>query len=245
MKDLQREILSEVASGAISAEEGAARLEALEADASTPAVPTALGSAVKAVKIVSRFGNTEVIGDPSVTYAVAEGPHGARQDGDTLLINQSPLDDDTIFAFSRSRGRSIPGFDIGRKLTVRVNPSLPLSVSVQAGNLSIDGLHGAVTADVKAGGCQITEFRGPLQLSVTAGNVSASGRLDGGTSAIRCKMGEVRVALAKTSSVRINARTTLGEIAIEGDTVKDRTVGSGAGILDIDCLMGDVRVEVG
>src|SRR6266446_472579 len=106
MKDLQREILNQVASGAISAEEGASRLQALESEAATATAPTAPDRGVKSVKIVARFGNTEVVGDPSVTYAVAEGPHGARQDGDTLLINQSPLDDDTTFAFSRSRGRS-------------------------------------------------------------------------------------------------------------------------------------------
>src|SRR5438445_11658520 len=126
-----------------------------------------------------------------------------------------------------------------------MNPSLPLSAKVQAGNLSIRGLQGAVKGDVQAGNCSISEFRGPLQLNVTAGNVSASGRLDGGSSAIRCKMGEVRVALAKTSSVRINAPTTPREIAIEGDTVKDRTVGSGAGIPDIDCPRGNRRFDVG
>src|SRR2546430_8042346 len=106
------------------------------------------------------------------------------------------------------------------------------------------GRQGAEPPDVKPGASKTPESGAPLHLSETAGNVSASGRLDGGTSAIRCKMGEVRVALARTSSVRINAHTTMGDVAIVGDAVKDRMVGAGAGTLDIDCLMGNVRVEV-
>jgi Putative adhesin len=245
MNDLRREILSQVASGTISAEQGAARLTALESEPAPAATPAAPVTAVKLIRIVARFGNTEVIGDPSVAFAVAEGPHGVRQDGDTMVIDQSPMSDETIFTFSRPRIRmSIPGFETDRKLIVRMNPSIALTASVQAGNLSIEGVQGAVKGDIKAGNCHISEFRGPIDLNVIAGNITASGRLDGGASAIRCKMGEVRVALARTSSVRINAHTTMGDVAIEGDGVKDRIVGAGAGTLDIDCLMGNVRVEV-
>jgi hypothetical protein len=56
-------------------------------------------------------------------------------------------------------------------------------------------------------------------------------------------MGEVMVDLDRTSSVRINARTTLGKVLVEG--VQDQVVGTGAGTLEISCTMGDVRVAVG
>ena len=181
MNDLRREILSQVASGSITAEEGAARLAGLESE---PA-PASPARAVKLIRIVARFGNTEVIGDPSVTYAVAEGPHGVRQDGETMVIDQSPMSEETIFTFSRPRIRmSIPGFEADRKLIVRMNPSIALTASVQAGNLSIEGVQGAVTGDIKAGNCHISEFRGPIDLNVMAGNITASGRLDGGTSGL-------------------------------------------------------------
>jgi len=252
MKDLQREILSQVASGSISAEEGAARLEALETDpaaaAPAQAAPSAADGAIKQVRVSAQLGNTEIIGDPSVSYAVAEGPHKARQEGDTMVIEQSPLDDEPRFEFSRPQGRvRISGLDIGGKLTVRMNPSLVLVTKTQAGNLGINGVKGAVTAEVQAGNCDIAEFEGPLNLKVTAGNITARGRLDGGASAIRCRMGEVRVVLDKTSSVRIKARTTMGEIAFENVEAAgngELTVGAGAGTLDCDCTMGTIRIAV-
>jgi DUF4097 and DUF4098 domain-containing protein YvlB len=198
--------------------------------------------------VFSRLGNTEIIGDPNVSHAVAEGPHRARQDGDTMFIEQSPLDDEASFEFSRPHGRvRIPGVEIGGKLTVRMNPALQLAAKTQAGNLRISGVNGAVTAEVQAGNCDIAEFRGPLNLKVTAGNVTANGRLDGGASAIRCQMGEVRVVLDKSSNVRIRARTTLGEISFENVDAPGKSelaIGSGAGTLDCDCTMGTIRIAV-
>ena len=255
MKDLQREILSQVAAGKLTAEEGAARLEALEsapAPTATPSAPPAQAAAagVGRVKVVSRFGNTEVVGDPTVASAVAEGPHSARQEGDTLIIEQSPVTEDTSFEFSRPQGRVIiNGFDFGRKLTVRMNPSLPLAANVQAGNLRVVGVHAEMSSEVQAGNCTVSDFRGPIKLTVAAGNINASGRLDSGVSAIRCEMGQVKVSLDRGSDVRIKARTTMGKVSIEGAGIatndsKAVTIGSGAANLDIDCTMGNVRVSV-
>lgn len=244
MKDLQREILNQVAAGAITAEEGAARLEALE---STPPAATSrvADSGPRQVRIVSRFGNTEVIGDPNVSYAVADGPHRVRQDGDTMLIEQSAFTEGS-FEFTRRIGRTgLDAFD--RNLTVRMNPMLPLATKVQAGNVRIDGIHSRLTAEIQAGNCVVNDFRAPISLSVVAGNVEASGQLDSGASYIKCQMGEVKVNLAPTSSVRIKARNRMGEIAL-GDGISsdgnDAKVGSGSGTLEIECTMGSVRVAV-
>ena len=165
-----------------------------------------------------------------------------------MLIEQSPLDGEVGFEFSRPQGRvRIPGVDIGGKLIVRMNPALTLAAKTQAGNLRISGVKGAIAAEVQAGNCDIVEFGGPLNLKVTAGNITARGRLDSGASAIRCQMGEVRVVLDKSSSVRIRARTTLGEIAFENLEATGKgelTIGSGEGTLDCDCTMGTIRIAV-
>jgi len=245
MNDPRREILSQVAAGTITAEEGAARLEALGAGPSpAPATPSQGG--VKQVKIVSRLGNTDVIGDPSVSVAVADGPHRVRQDGDTMLIEQSAFTDGG-FEFTRRMGRTVID-TVDRNLTVRVNPALPLAVKVQAGNVRIGGVDSPLTAEVQAGNCVVTDFHAPISLSVIAGNVEASGQLDSGASSIKCRMGEVNVNLDRRSSVRIRTRNTMGEVALDGDgitfTGNEARVGSGAGSLDIDCTMGSVRVAV-
>jgi hypothetical protein len=244
MKDLQREIVNQVASGTISPEEGAARLEGLEAGPAPVTTPTP-SAGPKQVKIVSRFGNTEVIGDASVSYAVADGPHRIRQDGDTMLIEQSGFGDDS-FEFLRRPGRPNAS---GETLRIRMNPMVPLVARVQAGNVRIDGIHSALTAEVQAGNCRVNDFRGPIRLSVVAGNVEASGQLDSGASSIRCNMGEVKVSLARRSSVSITARTTMGDVAIEGEGIThsgshQAVLGDGAGTLDIDCTLGSVRVAV-
>ena len=260
MKDLQREILSQVAAGTITAEEGAARLDALlpttagvpapkAREAAKPAEGQAPPGLVRELKLISRFGSAEIVGDPTVASAVADGPHRARQDGDTLVIEHSPVNEDTSFEFSRPHSRVVVnGFEFGRRLTVRMNPSLPLTANVQAGNLRIQGVEGPIVADVQAGNCKVADFRAPIRLSVMAGNIDAFGRIDSGASSIRCEMGQVKVSLARGSNVRINARTTMGKVAIEGDGVKKDasqvTVGSGAGTLDLECTMGNVKVSV-
>jgi hypothetical protein len=243
MNDPRREILNQVASGTITAEEGAARLDALESEAAVAEAnpPPPPSSGIRQVTVNSRFGNTEIIGDPSVATAVADGPHRARQEGDSMVIDQSVLSGETTFEFSRSR-ISIPGFNSRDKLVVRMNPALALRTRVQAGNVAIRGVRGPITSDVQAGNCIVDGFAGPVNLMVSAGNLEASGRLDGGSSAIRCQMGEVKVSLDKTSNVRITAHTTMGKVDIEG--VRDQVVGTGAGALDITCTMGDVSVNV-
>ncbi|HEV2966934.1 MAG TPA: DUF4097 family beta strand repeat-containing protein [Candidatus Dormibacteraeota bacterium] len=262
MKDLQREILSQVAAGTLSAEEGAARLDSLgdtagataSAVSPTPPAPLPSGVVARQVRIVSQFGSAEVFGDPSVAFATADGPHRARQEGDTMVIEHEPFDDMDSFSFGHGRHIAVNGLDVHRrKLTVRMNPDLALIASVQAGNVRVDGVHGPITGDVQAGNCKVAGFRGTLNLYVQAGNVSASGRLDGGASKVRCEMGSVKINLEKGSSVRIGARSTLGKVAIDGEKAERATagssgreviIGSGAGTLDVECTMGSVKVTV-
>jgi hypothetical protein len=258
MKDLQREILNQVASGEITAGEAAARLEALDsapaepAPASLPPAPTPmLGTATRVVKVISVLGSATVVGDPSVAVAVADGPHRARQDGDMLVIEHAPFDENGTFVFSGGR-HVVTGPDPQRRnLSVRMNPSLPLFANVQAGNVNVMGVRGPITAQVQAGNCRVEDFQGALDLMVQAGNVNATGRLDSGASKIRCEMGSVKMNLGKGSSVRITARSTMGKVAVDGgattkmgsgDSIREVTIGLGAGTLDVECTMGSVKV---
>ena len=260
MNDQRREILIQVAAGKITAEEGAARLESLEvAEAPAPIETVATAGSTQAapgqarrVKVVSQIGSAEIVGDPSVAFVIAEGPHRARQEGDMMVIDHEPFDENDHFIFGRGGRRVINGTDVHRrKLTIRMNPALALFVSVQAGSVRIEGVQGSIDGEVQAGNCHIAGFRGPLGFAIMAGNLSASGRLTSGASKVRCEMGSVKVNLEKGSSVRVTARTTLGKVSIEGagsdqvslgDTGRDVTIGSGAASLDLECTMGNVRV---
>jgi hypothetical protein len=262
VKDIRREILSQVAAGTITAEEGAARLESLDSTESEPSTSSAPAPLVaptaaadtRRIKVVSQIGSAEIVGDPSVAFVVADGPHTARQDGDTMVICHAPFEESDHFTFGRGERRiTVNGLDFHkRKLTVRMNPKLALFASVQAGSVRIEGVQGPIDGEVQAGNCQISGFRGPLDFVIQMGNLSASGRLDAGASKVRCEMGSVKINLEKGSSVRVTARTTLGKVSVEGEgtdqvavgqTSKDVTIGSGAGTLDVECTMGNVRVS--
>lgn len=269
MEDKKREILNQVRTGTITAEEGAARLDALAAEAGPAAVKTATAPhsadtsattspAARSVKVISQFGSAEIVADPTVAVAMAEGPHRARVDGDTLVIEHVPFQEEDTFTFGLAGRRiEINGFDFKgrrRNMRVRMNPDLPLTATVQAGSFRADGVHGPITAEVQAGSCTVNDFRGPLNLIAQAGSVTASGRIDSGASKIRCEMGSIRLNLDKQSSVRITARSTLGKVSIDdasgeraipGQGGKDVTIGAGAATLDIDGTMGSVRISVG
>lgn len=256
MKDLQREILSQVASGAISASEGAARLEALGAEPAPAAVqvqepssPGSPGATSRSIRVISHLGSATIVGDPMVTTATAEGPHSARQDGDTMTIELGPLGRDDTFSFGPA-ARIVNGLARSRDaLIVRMNPDLALFARVRAGDVKVMGVHGPIGLEVQAGDCKVEDFRNVINVLVQAGSVRASGRLDGGSSTVKCQMGEVKLNLQRGSSVRIAARTTLGEVSIDGPEVRpgesgrEVQVGSGAGTLDLECTMGDIKVN--
>src|SRR5579859_8057637 len=219
MQDAKREILQKVAAGAISAEEAAAELQALE-DGPGTAIPTgpppAAAGAVTRLRVEAGMGTVTVLGDESVLEAVAEGPHRARREGGTLLIQNS--DEQFLNTFVFGGGR----FGFGGKehrLTVRVNPRLPLEADLQAGSLRIRGVRAPINAVVQAGVARIEGFTEPLDLDIQAGSVRASGRLTGGHSKIRCQAGKVDIELESGSSVRVSARTSLGRISLPGAPV--------------------------
>lgn len=280
MEDERRALLERVARGELSPAEAAALLEDMEeskAEAEAdprdwaagwsepvdwpapPAAPTGEGAA--RIRVNRTMGVADIIGDPTVREAVAEGPHIARRDGDTLVIEGS-FDGSGEgaempgFAFNWSgRGprpriprhvRRHAGFRWGdvSPLRVRVNPNLPLEVGAQAGKLRITGVHGPIRASVQAGSTDISDFRSTLELDVQAGSVTARGRLEGGASRIRCNAGSVRIHLERGSSVRVTARSMLGKVVLgSGDPRGPWVVGGGDGTLDIDTTMGSVAVS--
>src|SRR2546421_2091119 len=105
MNDPRRDILAAVARGDLTPEEGATRLEELPAlppgpataalppppieGRATPVGPAPEAGILRAVRVVRTLGTAEIIGDPQVREAVAEGPHVARREGDTLVIRSA------------------------------------------------------------------------------------------------------------------------------------------------------------
>jgi hypothetical protein len=243
IEDAKRRILEQVAEGSLSPSEAAERLAALNhtgeagpaPDADTEPARTyertvaASGpSSVETIKVRGTFRAVEIIGDPSVRDAVADGGHSARHEGDTLVIEAGTLefdddddDDDDWFRFASGRAigyRRRVGMRLrsGAALQVRMNPDLALDAKVEAGPLTIKQVHGPIKARVSAGPLKIDEFEGPIDLHVAAGPIKARGRLDRGESAIQCEAGSVNIQLSEDSSVRVKATATLGKVHLFG-----------------------------
>src|SRR5260370_20317552 len=122
-----------------------------------------------------------------------------------MIIEQGPLDENDHFSFSRADRRAlIDTVDIGRrKLKVRMNPDLALTVHLNAGSLRIEGIRGAITGEILAGSCRISDFVSPLHLSIQAGHLSASGLLAGRPTKVRCQTGKVTINMVDVSQAKV------------------------------------------
>lgn len=243
MEEIRRGILRQVAQGELSPEEAARQLDELESRGPVVVSTEIPGERAAKIRVVRTAGWAEIVGDPTVQEAVAEGPHLARREDDALVIEG---EQDSVelpgFRFSWRRGYQVRFPDV-RPLRVRVNPDLPLEVEAQAGSLRVRDVRAPIRAEVQAGRTRIDGFASPVDLNAQAGSVSASGRLDRGESRIRCEAGSVRLHLERGSSVRVSAHTTLGKISVDGRPEDGAwVIGDGAASLDIETTMGSVRV---
>jgi hypothetical protein len=236
-KPERREILSRVAAGTISPEEAAAQLDAINAD------ERQAESSIRTVRVVRQLGSFEIIGDPSVRDAVAEGPHHARIEGDVMVFEGGTSDGPGGFMFGL--GRNL----LRDAVLIRMNPALGLDVQVQAGDCRVRGVEGPIRARVQAGSATIDGFASAVDFTVNAGDLQATGRLDSGDSRIVCKMGNASLHLERGSSVRIKSRSSLGDIELPdrshqggGNLTKDFIVGDGAASLAIETTLGSVKV---
>jgi hypothetical protein len=266
----EREILEAVARGEMTPDE-AARLFEEGAQPPPPprpddppppppprpddqAPPPPQGGPARRVQVVATARNVRLIGDHSVTEASADGPHRARREGDTLVIegNADPFDSDG-FSFEARRPWHWQWAirRIAEPLVVRVNPATPVDIELNAGSLSVVGIHARLGVVVAAGSARLDDVSGPLDIETRAGAVRISGRIDSGESRIRCEAGSVNVRLAEGSSVRVVARAELGRVRIDGVHGHDRltggqrevTIGSGAASLTVEAAMGTIDIS--
>ncbi len=255
----RREILEQVARGELTPEEAD---ELLRGDDAAPPsdAPSEPASELKRVKITAGFGAISVLGDPNVAEAEVDGLHSASVDGDTLVI-RGDVEPDAPGTFAihlgpRKKVRAIRfgGAHAASSLRVRMNPSLALEAKLDAGPLSITGVHGSIRARSAAGPITVEDFDESLDVSVNAGAVRVIGKITRGESRIRSDAGAVRVELDPASSVHIFADAALGKVVLPGTQEPDRRrfgsrreaiIGAGDGTLRVETAMGSIHVTTG
>jgi hypothetical protein len=236
MTQREREILEAVASGRMSPEEAAARLEqttqadppegrdAPPAESAQPAAAegrdappndggqTSAGAGTGtglSVRVAASARSVRVVGDPTVAEATVEGSHRVRREGDALVIDGNiELDEPGGFAFE---GRRPPWH---RQWANWRRFAEPLVVRVHPAC--------SVEAEVSAGSLSVVGVTGPLHVLIAAG----SARLEGTASPFDVE--------ARAGAVRLRGRLDSGESRIRCE----------AGSVNVQLTRGsDVRVR--
>jgi hypothetical protein len=269
-----RALLEDVAAGRLDPDSAARRLHAQTS--TTPTAPTpaeatgsAYGSGVRVLPptavpsgepevqrlVVSvAAGKLVVVGDATVTAAEAQGPVVASREGSTLRLDNRPINDKG-FRFERGDREDRPwrqwrhAFPNPETITVRVNPALPVELSLAAGSAQVTGLRAGLSFRVDAGSLRVFDGSGPLEGRVTSGSAQVEWLMREGAGSLRAELGSLKLRLLPGSDVTVSARAEMGSAelgpgAVRGEDGRRRiTVGTGRATLDIDVDLGSVKVQ--
>ena len=264
-EDPVRRILSEVAAGRLTPEEGARRIDearraggaageaATEAsgtstDKALPTTPSAAATTRLRVRAVGR--RVRIIGEPFISTVAVDGPHVVRQEGDTLVVSSEGEFGASLDGFTLMRTRSLRDvqervFELGRELSVRVNPALAVEVEVTAGSVNAERIPGLEQVRVTGGSARVRDVEGPIDVLVQAGSAQVEGRIHKGKSRLRTESGSLQLRLLPGSSVRIRPDVQLGRVQWEppGADRDEHVVGDGDARLDLEVVMGMATIK--
>jgi hypothetical protein len=202
------------------------------------------------ISIDSTVGDVEIRGwdKPELTVEI-DAPAGLE-----------PRVDEGPGAIRISAVQPAGGMDraVRTKISVRALATAAFdAVRLLDGRLTIDGLSGAITADVRQGTIEASRIGGRVRLETGFGDVSVhSATLDAaGLLRLRAFNGDVRLTFARTpTDARILALTFNGRIQSEiplarregfGPRFGEATLGKGEPLVSIDSITGDIVIASG
>jgi hypothetical protein len=202
------------------------------------------------VRIRAVGRRVRIIGEPFVSTVAVDGPHVVRQEGDTLVVTSEGEFGASLDGFTLMRTRSLRDvqervFDLGRELSVRVNPSLAVEIEVTAGSVNAERIPGLEQVRVTGGSARVRDVEGPIDVLVQAGSAQVEGRIHRGKSRLRAESGSLQLRLLPGSSVRVRPDVQLGRVQWEppGADRDEHVIGTGDGRLDLEVVMGMATVK--
>ncbi len=255
MSDDIRSLLEDVAAGRITPAEAAERLNNTQPDESTEGDSTRESSSqpeTARVLIRAKSRSIDLVGDPSVTTVAVDGEHQIRREGDTLVVldDSERLTGNAFLLVQSGRWRELGDwFSTVRhqRLTVRVNPDLPVGVEITAGSLTSTGAHALDHVRVTAGSVRLAGVTAPLDLLVQAGAAAVQLEQTTGTSRLRVESGSLKLEVSPASDVRITTDEQLGKVTVHPSNARrgdEIVVGAGAATMALEVLMGSAQVTV-
>ena len=214
-----RDLLDAVASGEISPQEAARRLDedptapTIDAAPVPPAAPTALVVHAGGVKLT-------VVADPTVDTVVVDGPHALRREGTTVVVDV-PSGEGWQTTPPPRLLRWVPAVwpaGRGEKVHVRVNPALATTVEATACAVEITGMRAALTLGGSASSVKVRDHEGALHGSMAMGSLAVVATVTG-PSDLTCELGSLDVRLTPRSDVTVTATSELGEAKVSGPGV--------------------------
>jgi hypothetical protein len=248
-----RDLLTRVAAGEIDPAEAARQLD------EDPVAPTldrrdGIGSEAPLSGVAIHAGGVKltIVADPTVATAVADGPHAVRREGSVLVLD-APSDDGyrttppprflgwvpTVWTGGR-----------GQKVTVRINPALPLTVEATACAVEISGMRAALTLGGSASSVSVRDHVGALHGSLAMGSLDVVATVHE-PSDLSCELGSLDIRLLPGSDVTVTATTDLGEVKLAGNPKREASsarqsyvVGAGTHPFTIAVRLGSASVAV-
>lgn len=253
-----KDVLAAVAAGTITPDEAAELLDKLkgaekadtgDAKAEVPAT----AAKPKRVRIRAVGRRVKIVGEPFVKTIAVDGPHVVRQEGDTLLISSEGEFGASLDGFTLTPPRSLRDvqqklMDLGRELSIRVNPGLEIEAEITAGSINAERAPLLEQVRVTAGSARVRDVEGPIDVLVQAGSAQVEGKIVNGRSRLRVESGSLQLRLLQGSSVRIRPDAQLGRVQWEpparpGKENDEQVVGDGAARLDLEVVMGAATVK--
>ncbi len=250
--------------GAEPASDAAPAADTPAADTPAPSptptpVPGPGDGPVERIRVIASARPIRIVADPTVDTLTVEGPHTVRREGSSVRV-EAPIgaepQESGDYRYERRTGLSrwiAQASSVGAPMTVRMSPDLDLEVDVMAGSLDVAGLRAALTFTVTAGSVRVVDCAGPVHGTVRAGGAKLELRPVTGASTIRVESGSAALQLQRGSDVRVRARAELGEVKIvddrgrsakvvHGDGSYEVVVGAGTATIDLEVVMGSVKV---
>ena len=228
-------------------------LASAETDRTTRVLPLPPGRAISVEITIGQVRIEGTSGSDAVLEIVRHTP-------DAEALKRIPIQIDESESEIRVRALQVEG-DTQPTLRTDVTLKVPESANVRSvrmleGRLSLEGLRGSVTADVRRGPIEAVNLQGEIRLETGIGHVIADRmRLSaGGLLRLRAFNGDVRLTLAeKPIDARIMALALNGTIKSEIPlTMKDTwgprwgetTIGKGEPVISIDVITGRIEIAV-
>jgi hypothetical protein len=260
MGDDLHDLLTRVASGEVSPADAADRLRDLPSDDDAPAAPAPPAAArVARVAIRSEGVRLTVVADPTVAEAVALGRHRLRREDGVLHVDTGAA---AVDGYAVDGSSTLPRWLAwlpqggGERVTVRVNPALPVSIDALGSMVEVRGLQGGLTASASGATLIALDVAGPLDIRAVTAKVFVRARLDGGDSTIATELSRVDLRLLPGSDVRVAVDAELGAASILGADVPSsrsadglrasasHVVGAGTGSVTVTARLGKAEVRL-